>query len=232
FALLIAIPLLAGGVLLTYTRSTWIGLAASVIVVAAFQIPQRWRLPAVAGAGLLGLLVVTASWGQLLRIKREGTVEDSEHSVEQRQSFAYISGKMFRDNPIFGVGFGRFYDRKLPYLSDRSQNFELESLRRLHHHNTLLSVLTETGLVGLAAFIGVFVAWSRSAVGVVANARSSPWVRAQGVLTLALIANYLCSAVFHDLTLMPSQELLLFVFAAMTVNLQQSLAFGTALQPA
>jgi multidrug efflux pump subunit AcrB len=64
---------------------------------------------------------------------------------------------MFCDHPVFGVGFGRFYDRKLPYLSDRSQNFELESLRPLHHHNTLLSVLTETGLVGLAAFIGLFV---------------------------------------------------------------------------
>ena len=41
---------------------------------------------------------------------------------------------------------------------------------------------------------------------------------------LALVANYLCSAVFHDLTLLPSQELLLFVFAAVTVNLEQRAA--------
>jgi len=47
---------------------------------------------------------------------------------------------------------GRFYDRKMPYLSDRSQEFELESLRPLHHHNTLLSILTETGMIGFAAF--------------------------------------------------------------------------------
>ena len=64
-------------------------------------------------------------------------------------------GRCFAINPVFGVGFGRFYDRKLPYLSDRSQNFELESIRPLHHHNTLLSVLTETGLVGLAAFVAM-----------------------------------------------------------------------------
>ena len=70
---------------------------------------------------------------------------------------------MFKDNPIFGVGFGRFFDRKLPYLSDRSQDFELESLRPLHHHNTLLSLLTETGMIGLAAFIALLVAWARMA---------------------------------------------------------------------
>jgi N-acetylglucosaminyldiphosphoundecaprenol N-acetyl-beta-D-mannosaminyltransferase len=223
-ALVLALPLMAGGVLLTYTRSTWIGLAASGLVVAAFYIPRQWRLSAIVGAGVLGLFVMAASWGQLLGIKREGTVEDSEHSVSQRQSFAYVSWQMFCDHPVFGVGFGRFYDRKLPYLSDRSQNFELESLRPLHHHNTLLSVLTETGLIGLAVFIGVFVAWIRSGWRLATSVGSPSWTRAQGVLLLALIANYLCSAVFHDLTLLPSQELLLFVFVAVTVNLGQRAA--------
>ena len=220
--LLLAVPLMAFGVLLTFTRSTWIGLAASGLVVAAFQIPRRWRMPALATSALVGLLIASMSWHQLIGLEREGTAEESEHSVNQRESFAYVSWHMFCDHPIFGVGFGRFYDRKLPYLSDRSQNFELESLRRLHHHNTLLSVLTETGLVGFAAFIGVFAVWTRTAFGLAAGAKSSPWVRAQGVLMLALITNYLCSAVFHDLTLMPSQELLLFIFAAVTVNLYQT----------
>jgi N-acetylglucosaminyldiphosphoundecaprenol N-acetyl-beta-D-mannosaminyltransferase len=224
FALLVALPLMAGGVLLTYTRSTWIGLAAGGLVVAAFYIPRRWRMPAIAAAGVIGLSVMVASWGQLLGIKREGTVEDSEHSVSQRQSFAYVSWQMFCDHPVFGVGFGRFYDRKLPYLSDRSQNFELESLRPLHHHNTLLSVLTETGLIGLAAFIGVFVVWIRSGWRLATSVGPLSWTRAQGILMLALVANYLCSAVFHDLTLLPSQELLLLVFAGVTVNLEQRAA--------
>ncbi len=225
FAILITLPLMSGGVLLTFTRSTWIGLAASGVVVVGFLVPREWRIPAAVGAGVLGLMVMVASWGQLLGIKREGTVEDSEHSVSQRQSFAYVSWHMFCDHPVLGVGFGRFYDCKLPYLSDRSQNFELESLRPLHHHNTLLSVLTETGLVGLAAFTGVFVAWGLSGWRLAAG-DSPSWMRAQGILILALIANFLCSAVFHDVTLLPSQELLLFVFAAITVNMEQRLAMN------
>ncbi|HEX5472974.1 MAG TPA: WecB/TagA/CpsF family glycosyltransferase, partial [Lacipirellulaceae bacterium] len=221
-ALLIAMPLIAGTVRLTYTRAAWIGMAASGLVVAAFYIPRRWRLPAIAGAALVGLLVVTACWGELLGIKREGTVEDSEHSVGQRESFAYVSSKMFHDHPIFGVGFGRFYDQKLPYLSDRSQQVELESLRPLHHHNTILGSLTETGLVGLTAFVGLFAVWIRSGWRLATRGDSAPWVRAQGVLMLALLTNYLSSSGFHDLTLIPSQELLLFVFAGVTVNLCQS----------
>ena len=164
-------------------------------------------------------------------LRREGDADDAEHSVDQRASFAYVSWHMFRDHPILGVGFGRFYDHKLPYLSDRRQTVELESIRGLHHHNTALSILTETGLVGLAAFIGVFFAWGRCAWRVATSAISSPWVRAQGVLMLALLANYFSSAVFHDVTLLPSQELLLFAFAGITVNLYQVRLSESSLSP-
>ncbi len=219
--LIVVIPLIGFSILLTYTRSTWIGLIASALVVAAFQISRRWRYPAFGAGAFIALLLVAFSWSNLLDIKREGSTGDSEHSVDQRESFAYVSWQMFCDHPILGVGFGRFFDQKLPYLSDRRQVVELESIRNLHHHNTLLSVLVETGLVGLAAFLAVLVAWGRTAWSLATTVELPGWIRAQGVLTLALLANYLSSAVFHDLTLLPSQELLLFVFVAVTVNLNQ-----------
>jgi N-acetylglucosaminyldiphosphoundecaprenol N-acetyl-beta-D-mannosaminyltransferase len=132
---------------------------------------------------------------------------------------------MFQDTPLFGVGFGRFYDRKLPYLSDRSQSFELESIRPLHHHNTLLSVLTETGLVGFVACAILFAVWMRNAWRLARDASESRLSQSIGVLALAVMANYLCSALFHDLTLIPSQQLLLFAFAGLAVNLRQSTRF-------
>lgn len=230
-ALLLILPLIAFGVFVTYTRSTWIGLAAAGLVVAAFQIPKCWRLPAFGGGAVVVLLLFVSSWGNLLDIKREGSVGDAEHSVDQRESFAFVSWQMFCDHPIFGVGFGRFFDQKLPYLSDRRQKVELESIRNLHHHNTLLSVLTETGMVGFAAFVGLLAAFVRSGWLLAKNHKAPSWVRAQGILTLALVANYLSSAVFHDLTLLPSQELLLFAFAGITVNLRQALAIAERAVP-
>jgi N-acetylglucosaminyldiphosphoundecaprenol N-acetyl-beta-D-mannosaminyltransferase len=218
--LLVVMPLMAFGVLLTYTRSTWIGLGASAFVVAAIELPRRWRWPSLIALMLVGPVIVAASWSHVTCIEREGTAEDSNHSVDQRTSFTYVSWQMFRVHPVLGVGFGRFFDQKLPYLSDRSQNFELESIRSLNHHNTLLSSLTETGLIGFAAFLGVFVAWCRCAWSLAKDLGSSRWVRAQGILMLALMTNYLSSALFHDLTLMPSQQMLLFLFAGITVNLR------------
>jgi O-antigen ligase len=218
--LLAAMPFMALTIGATLTRSTWIGLVASAAVVGYFQLSRHWRLPLLTIAALGGVLVAAVAWNDVIGLQREGTANESEHSVNQRESFAYVSWQMFKDNPVFGVGFSRFYDRKLPYLSDRSQDFELESLRYLHHHNTLLSLLTETGMVGLAAFLALLAAWARSAWSLVRDVDLPAWVRSQGLLLLAVLVTYLSSALFHDLTLLPSQEWMLFLAAGLTMNLR------------
>ncbi|HEY2895068.1 MAG TPA: O-antigen ligase family protein, partial [Pirellulales bacterium] len=217
---LATLSVMALGVFLTYTRSTWIGLISSGAIVAAMQVPRRLRLPVFTMGGLVGAAILATTWTNVVDLEREGTGLEAHHSIDQRESFAYVSWKMFSDNPLFGVGFGRFYDRKLPYLSDRSQNFELESIRPLHHHNTLLSVLTETGIVGFAAFVSLLAGWARVAWCLARDRQAPAWARGQGVLMLAIMANYLSSAVFHDLTLLPQQEWLLFLFAGLTLNLR------------
>jgi N-acetylglucosaminyldiphosphoundecaprenol N-acetyl-beta-D-mannosaminyltransferase len=218
--LLASLPLMAVGVFFTYTRSTWLGFLASGMVVVATELPRRWRLPVFALATLGGVLVAAFVWNDVVELQREGTATESYHSVDQRKSFAYVSWQMFKDQPIFGVGFGRFFDRKLPYLSDRSQEFELDSLRPLDHHNTLLSLLTETGMLGLAAFLGLVAAWARTAWSLARAPGVPRWIHAHGVLMLAMLATYLASALFHDLTLLPSQHWLLFMCAGLTVNLR------------
>ena len=195
---------------------------------ATFNSRGNWRLPLFTIAALGGVLVAAVAWNDVIGLQREGTANESEHSVNQRESFAYVSWQMFKDNPIFGVGFSRFYDRKLPYLSDRSQDFELESLRNLHHHNTLLSLLTETGMVGLAAFLALLAAWARSGWSLVRDVELPAWVRSQGLLMLAVLVTYLSSALFHDLTLLPSQEWMLFLAAGFTMNLRLDKAPATA----
>ncbi|MCI0491686.1 MAG: O-antigen ligase family protein [Planctomycetes bacterium] len=220
-AILLVLPLMVLGVFLTYTRSAWLGLVASGLVVAALQIPRRWRFPVLTTAMLGGVLITALSWGHLIGLQREGSAAESHHSVDQRKSFAYVSWQMFKDHPIDGVGLGRFYDLKLPYLSDRRQEVELESIRALNHHNTLLSFLVETGMLGLAAFLAVFVIWTKYAWQLAKNRAIPSWMRGQGILMLALLMTYLSSALFHDLTLVMPQQWLLFLFAGLTTNLWQ-----------
>ena len=210
--------LMALGVLLTYTRSTWIGLAGAVVMVVCLQMPRRLRMPAFVLAGVLGVAFFAVGKDALSHLKREDSGEVSAHSVQQRTAFAYVSLHMFQDHPLLGVGFGRFFDQKLPYLTDRRQSFELESLRNLHHHNTFLSLLTETGLLGLAAYMCVLIGFGRGGWRLAHAEHVDPDCRRLGLFMLGALAVYLPSALFHDLTLLHSDQWLLFAIGGATLG--------------
>lgn len=226
FALVGAMILMAAGVYVTYTRSTWLGLAGGLAVVPILHFPRSWRpvlLTSMAIAGILGGVVVG---DKVVNMRRNDTDGSAEHSVYQRASFFHVSMNMFRDKPLFGCGFGRFYDCKLPYLSDRSQQIELESIRKLDHHNTFLSLLTETGIIGLTLFAALLASWALAAWRLARNEQAEKWMRAHGLFALATLIAYLASAAFHDLTLSPSEQWLLYLTTGVTVGLQSVLQFN------
>jgi O-antigen ligase len=220
--LIAALAVMVGAVYFTYTRSTWLGLAGGFAFVPLWQMPSRWRIPAVLGVMMFGALAVVALGEAVTDLNRKDTDASAEHSVYQRASFVYVSMRMFRDAPVFGCGVGRFYDLKLPYLADRSQQLELESLRKLDHHNTLLSVLVETGFVGFGLFVSLLAAWSWAAWRLASDAARPAWQRGQGLFALATLLTYVASALFHDLTLSPTEHWLLFFSAGVTMNLLAS----------
>lgn len=198
------------GVLLTMTRSTWAGLAAAAVTVICLQLPKPWRGPTFATTCVLGLLLLVVGKDALLELKREDSGAVSAHSAQQRLAFVQVSQQMLADNPLWGVGFGRYYDKKLPYLTDRRQWFELESIRDLHHHNTFLSVLVETGMLGLAAYLAVLGGFVWVGWRLAHDPRVEPDCRRLGLLLIGVVVNYLPSAAGHDLTLVHTEQWLLF----------------------
>jgi O-antigen ligase len=218
-ALAVALAVMTGAVFFTYTRSTWMGLAGGMAFVPLWQLPARWRIPAALGVAMCGALAVVAFGHAVTALNRKDTDASAEHSVYQRASFVYVSMRMFRDAPVFGCCVGRFYDLKLPYLADRSQHLELESLRKLDHHNTLLSLLVETGFVGFTLFVSLLFAWTSAAWTLARDAAREHWERSQGLFALATLITYLASALFHDLTLSPTEHWLLFFAAGITVGI-------------
>ncbi len=220
--IIVAMPVLLAGIYLSYTRSVWMGAALGTMIVLGLTLHGQWR-PLVLGSMIAaGLLLAVTRMDKLLSFEREYGAQYTRKSVDLRGSFAYISWQMFLDRPFLGFGFNQFPEAKLPYLADRSTDLDLEAIRPYSHHCTFLSILTETGLIGLILFLAVLAAWGVSAWQLALDPHAAPWAQSHAVLMLAAMGVYSIQAIFHELSYTPIDNSLLFLLAGVTVGLAQS----------
>ncbi len=220
--LLALAPLFLASLFFSYTRSVWLGTALGGLVVLALTLRGRVRVGVLGGIVAAGLLLALTHLDDIVHLDRETSGADTARSVGMRGSFAYVSWKMFLDRPLFGFGFGQFPEAKLPYLADRSTDLHLEQIRPYIHHNTFLSVLTETGLVGLTLLLAVLVAWGWAAWQLAHDPRKPDGARAQGPLMLGVLGFYVCQAAFHEVSYLAMDNGLVFFLAGLTVGLARS----------
>lgn len=230
-AVLLCMPVFATAIYFTYTRSAWAETAVGLLVLLALTLTGKLRTMVVASMVAGCLLVAATKWESLLGFQREQSAGETRKSVDMRGSFAYASWLMFQDRPLLGCGFGHYKAEVLPYLSDRSSDLDLESIRGYVHHNTLLCILVENGLLGLVLFLGVLIGWTRAAWTMWRSPKTPPWARSQAALLLAVLAIYVCQAMSRDVTYTAIENLLLFFLAGATMGLRP-LAGDTASVPA
>jgi O-antigen ligase len=169
----------------TYVRGAWLGFAAgmaSLVVLA-----RRGRgLIAVALTVLVGLALVGPDQ---LRHRVRSMTDPQEATIKERIYMWRSGAAMLGERPMLGVGPGgvkREYSRyALP---------EAVKKRTGHLHNTPLQILVERGLVGLAAWLWIWVAFYMRAGALLF--RLSPEQRSARALTvgsLAAITGFLVS---------------------------------------
>jgi O-antigen ligase/polysaccharide polymerase Wzy-like membrane protein len=104
---------------------------------------------------------------------------DPEASWEQRFALTYIGGRIFRDHPLFGVGWQRSEDADvyLQHVDDARREFpdlpEVALPSPQHPwgvQNAYVQAAADMGVVGVAAFLGLFLvplraAWRAGAAG-------------------------------------------------------------------
>ena len=223
-----SLPLYFAGLYFTYTRSVWIGVALGLPIVLGLVLTAPWRRWVLGGMLAAGVVVFAATGLEhFLSFERESSASNARESAALRGNIAYVSWLMFLDRPLLGVGFGHYPEEKLPYLADRSTELKLAPLRDWVHHLTLLSLLTETGAVGLGLFLAMLAAWGREAWRIYRDAQVPDWARSQAVLTLGALVIYLCQTLFHELSYMPFDNLLVFFLAGVTMSLKPLAATTT-----
>jgi len=185
-------------------------------LIAALTLPWRLRLVTLGGAATVGLLVAIVSWDSLVGFDGGRSAGETRDSTSMRTTFAYVSYQMAMDHPVFGCGFGQYLGAVGPYLEDRSTNLSLGHIRDHLHHITPLSILVETGVIGLGLFLAMLAAWARDAWRLWNSAAAPDWMRAHGLLMLGLLIAYFANALFQPVGHMNIVHMILFFFVGIS----------------
>lgn len=209
---------------LTLTRSVWVGCALSVgLVLWMPSRPQVRGALVVAGSLLLMVAAITLA-DKVGRFQRDKDVTEAEmaQSAKLRPMLAYVAVKMAKDKPIFGHGFGQYTRAKRPYHYHQTNGMQLSLILPYMQHNVILSYLTETGGVGCALlclllgtlFLKSWQLWNTTSLSLEA--------RQFGLLGLVVLGNYTLNGLFHDVSIIPHLNALLYLTLGVVENLHVS----------
>jgi O-antigen ligase len=220
-----ALPVFAWGVFSTLTRSAWLGAALGTLIVAALTTPPKWRATTMVGSAVISAILVSVGWSQFMAFKRDRdvSVEDMAESARLRPILAVVAWHMFLDHPVLGCGYGQYVDVAPDYLSDRSTDLPLEKARPFVQHNVFLSLVTETGLVGMGLFVALLATWTRSAWRMWRGKSSPIWARQLGLLFVSFLGIYGANAMFQDVALIPMINMVLFFFGGAVTGVAATL---------
>lgn len=218
-ALGLLIPIFLAAIFFTKTRTVWLGAGTGTLIVLAIVLRGKLRVAVLGTAIAAGVIVGLAKSDAILGLQREGTVQDTRESAQMRKVFTYVSWKMFQDRPIWGFGFGHFAHEKLNYLTDQKTDLRLESIREYVHHNTFLSILTETGLIGLTLLLAVLGNWAYVAWKLTHAARVPIWMRRHGLLTIGMLGIAVWQMIGHEITFTTLDQSLIYCICGLAVGL-------------
>jgi O-antigen ligase len=147
--------IMLGGLVATSVRGAWIGFAAGLGVL--LPTSRRGWIFLVAGIGAFVALLLLGPRDLSYRVR---SIADPEEAGIKERLYMWKSGAaMWKERPIMGWGPGgvkREYERfALP---------EAYKKRTGHVHNTPLQILVERGVLGLAAWLSIWIGFYAHAV--------------------------------------------------------------------
>lgn len=154
---LASIVLLGALILMTQSRGGTIALGVFIILA---LVAQRLRLRVLlAVAALVSLAIFVAPSGVWTRMSGLTNATNTEHldrvdpegSAKSRFEIWRVASTIIRDHPITGIGLGAYPNAHAVYA--REGGFDPGIRKALDTHSTILSLLAETGVVGLTLFV-------------------------------------------------------------------------------
>ena len=130
-----------GFLLIDYTRGAWLGTAIGMVVLGLFAVRQRLKMLLAYACVLAVAVGVITNFPELPMVQRIVSVADStEQSHMERKLLWQSAEQMFEDNPLLGIGPGRFKDCYPEYISPLAKEPGLT-----HAHSNYMNMLAEGG---------------------------------------------------------------------------------------
>lgn len=142
---------------LSMTRGAWLAFVVVALMFVAMEKNYR-RIAAKICAGSAIVFVIVALFSPKIQDRLSTMVNANFQSNTERVLMWQSAADIFEDYPIFGVGQKMFFDAyNGHYISDEARERPGEIGRgHTHPHNNFLHRASEGGIIGLAAFVGLY----------------------------------------------------------------------------
>jgi O-antigen ligase len=204
---MIPLGLIGAALVLSFTRSVWLG-AITGFVVAAAMIPRKVLI----GAALPVAIIGAAASGLIYhRISMSFT--QPNFAPDTGRVALFIGGvRMIRTHPFFGVGPQRIHTEFPRYYQGR----DLSQVKYYGHlENNILQIAAERGLLCLAAFLWFIFEVYASLIAMVRNAPEE--TRWPAISALAALSGFIVAG-FFEYNFGDSEVLLLMLFIVSIPN--------------
>lgn len=143
-----AFIVMSGGIIVTYSRSAWIGAILMLLIIAWYY--RNFKLFAYIGLMIAAVLVAFPQFTFTLINAAQRFLDITAGSADDSSRIRLLLGiaalGMFLDSWLMGVGFRGFVDNFTNYFSLH------ESVGVAEPHNVLYTVLAELGIIGIVLY--------------------------------------------------------------------------------
>ena len=182
----------------SYTRSLYLGFTLSMTVLLLLSRKLKLFALVIVVAIALGIM---ANWSNVTTGERSAGGLATKETAVGRLTLLHASIAMFRDRPLFGVGFRNFMEHAQPYVAQVRTTIlgyrEPWIGHNVSQHNHFLQILTEMGLMGFVPIVLVWFFMMRTVVRarlVESSLYDSDFV----VVVMAVCTQYLTSSMFTE----------------------------------
>jgi O-antigen ligase len=178
--LFLCFPIVLFSLLLTMTRSAWIGVAGGLFVLIA-SLRFRWVL-AGAGVGLLVLVFLPSSF----KVRLYSGFDLRDETTRGRIEIFETGLRMVAANPLTGVGPRMVAAEAAGYRQEQ----EFPEWAYQHLHNNVIQIAAEVGIPALLVWLGLWLWIAYDLLGFRRRKREDPLASSLALMALCVIAAF------------------------------------------